>query len=125
MPVLYSMLIQFVENVTMQKTLLRRNSKVRIEVLEFGEHTILFETAGVSCKKNHRLSIAGNLVTSVKTVPFSFTAKVKSVSTIANKRQRLSVEFMQYDVPLWTDFLNYAQMRQDKCDEILKRVKGE
>jgi len=125
MPVIYAMKIQFLENITMQKVLIRRNAKTLTEVLEYGENSILFEVSNSGCKKSHRLSLAGSLVTSIKTIPFAFTAKVVSVEVIEGKRQRLNVEFLQYDVPLWVDFLNFAKARQDQADEILKKVKGD
>lgn len=125
MPVVYSMRIQFLENITMQKVLIRRNAKLLTEALEYGDNSILFEISNANCKESHRLSISGNLITSIKTVAFTFTAKVVSVEAVEGKRQRLRVEFLQYDVPLWSDFLNFAKARQVQADEIFKKVKGE
>lgn len=117
--------IKKLKNLTSEINLLKNQSDLFIEAIEYDREHVLFEVAANSCRQGQLVLIDGIIHIKDKKVDFQAHGKISNIAELGNNRLKVSVELHSYDKPIWEEFIQAASSEQTRVDTLFKSMKGD
>jgi hypothetical protein len=119
-----AIILDSVKNDSTSTNLLPIGRGKSIEVIEFGQKSIIFQSPTKSAK-GHLISVSGKILIAGRLHPFKATGQILNVTELDKASNRFEIQFHQYDKITWARFLEEMGKKQGRANDLFKKIRGE